>query len=149
VPHFSLQVSPKGPLLSAFVGVSIPRRDALITAGQTVPDIVPIQALIDTGASATCLDLSVLKALSLTPTGSASIETPSTGGKPFIADQYDISLIVPPADLNQIPLIVETLPVVCVSIFDSFGYHALIGRDILAKCVFVYNGSMKFFTLAY
>ena len=149
MPHFSLQISPKGALLLAFIGVSIPRRDALKVAGQTVPDVVQIQALIDTGASATCLDPSVLKTLDLTPTGSTTIETPSTEGKPVIVDQYDVSLIVPPADLTQIPLIVSTLPVVCVSLLDSFGYHALIGRDILEKCLFSYNGSMKWFTLAY
>lgn len=149
MPHFSLQISQKGALLLAFIGVSTPRRDALKAAGQTVPDIVQIQALIDTGASATCLDPSVLKTLSLTPTGSAIIETPSTEGKPVTVDQYDVSLIVPPADLKQIPLIVDTLPVVCVSLLESFGYHALIGRDILEKCMLLYNGSTKWFTLAY
>lgn len=149
MPHFSLQISTKGALLGAFIGVSIPRRDALKAAGQVVPDLVQIQALIDTGASATCLDPSVLQTLNLTATGSAPIETPSTGGKPVIADQYDVSLLVPPGDLNQIPLIVETLPVLCLPLLVSFGYHALIGRDILTKCVFLYNGSIKFFTLAY
>jgi len=149
VPHFTLQISPQGSLLSALIGVSGARRGALTTAGQTIPNPVPIQALIDTGASATCMDLSVLQTLSLTPTGSAPINTPTTGGNPVIADQYDVSLLVPPADTNQIPLFIANLPVICAELLLSQGFHALIGRDVLARCVFVYNGSIKLFTLAY
>lgn len=149
MPHFSLQISQKGPLLLAYIGVSVPRREALKASGQAVPDLVQIQALIDTGASATCLDPSVLKNLNLTPTGSTTIETPSTEGKPVTVDQYDVSFLVPPADISQIPLVIDTIPVVCVRLFDPFGYHALIGRDILGKCIFFYNGSMNWFSLAY
>lgn len=149
MPHFSLQISPKGAVISAFIGISIPRRDVLKAAGQTIPDLVQVQAMIDTGASATCLDPVVLKTLNLTPTGSTTIETPSTQGKPVVVDQYDVSFFVPPADLKQIPLIMDTLPVVCVQLLDSFGYHALIGRDILEKCILIYNGSTKLFTVSY
>jgi predicted aspartyl protease len=149
LPHFTLQISPHGPILTAFIGVSVARQDALKAAGQTIPSHVQIQALVDTGASATCLDPSVLKTLNLTPTGSATVETPSTEGTPVIADQYDVSIVVPPAKPNQFPLIRNTLPVISVKLLSSFGYHALIGRDILGECVLFYNGDNGWFTLAY
>lgn len=149
MPHFTLQISPQGPLLNAMIGVSAARQIALSTAGQPTPSLVPIRALVDTGASASCADPSVLTSLNLTPTGSATVNTPSTGNRPVNADQYDISLIVPAAAANQTPLVVSTLPVICAELLASQGFHALIGRDILANCVFLYNGSLGLFTLAY
>jgi len=139
-------------MLSAFVGVSAPRHSALTEAKQPIPNIVPIRTLIDTGASATCVDPSVLISLGLTPTGNTAIRTPSTGNKPVTADQYDVSLILPPAVQSQTPLFFATLPVICVELLVSQGFHALIGRDVLAQCIFTYNGGNGgpgWFTLAY
>jgi hypothetical protein len=144
VPLFSLQVQPLGPLLSAVVGVSEAREEALRQMGQPVPPLVPIRALIDTGASCTCLDPSVLATLKLSPTGSVSVNTPSTGLTPHTADQYDIGLAIP----NGIPLILRTIPVVASELLPQ-GFHALLGRDILEQCLFVYNGKDGFFTLAF
>ena len=131
MPHFTLQISPQGALLDAWVSVSSARHAALTAIGQIIPNPVRIRALVDTGASATCIDHSVLQMLSLNPTGSATVVTPSTQGIPVIADQYDVGLIVPPAGPNQIPLIVSTLPVISAELLASQGFHALIGREYL------------------
>jgi hypothetical protein len=147
VAHFTLQISPGGPLLDAFVNVSQARRTALTTAEQPIPPFMTIRALVDTGASGTCVDPSVPATLGLTPTGSASITTPSTGTTPHIADQYDISLAIPSPGLS--PLVFPTIPVMCVELFASQGFHALIGRDILSRCVLHYNGATQLFTLAF
>ena len=45
-------------------------------------------------------------------------------------------------------LLSQTLPVIASELFAAQGFHALIGRDILSQCVFMYNGN-GFFTLAY
>lgn len=47
------------------------------------------------------------------------------------------------------PLIVATLPVISAELLVVQGFHALIGRDILDRCLFVYNGTTQLFTLAY
>jgi hypothetical protein len=149
VPHFTLQITQEGALLTAFIGVSQSRRAALQQAGQPVPNAVQVRALVDTGASITAVDPSVLHQLSLAPTGSTTVNTPSTGSQPMVADQYDVSLTVPAAAVHQVPLYVNTLPVICAEILASQGFHALIGRDVLAQCVLSYNGSIGWFTLAY
>ena len=41
------------------------------------------------------------------------------------------------------------MPVVASELFQAQGYHALLGRDILQRCVLTYNGSVGIFTLAY
>ena len=147
MPHFSLQVSQSGPIIDAIVGVSIARRAALVAAGQTVPATVQIRALLDTGASNTAIDPVVLTSLSLTPTGTVLVSTPTTGAAPQIVSQYDVGFMIP-GPTGGAPLLSQTLPVIASELFAAQGFHALIGRDILSQCVFMYNGN-GFFTLAY
>lgn len=150
MPHFTLQISPNGAILQALVAVSEPRRAALAEASQPVPKAVLIRALVDTGASCTCVDPSVLRdGLHLTPTGSVPVNTPSTGMTPHEAEQYDIALLIPPAVAGQSLLTFETIPVVCSALLEAQGFHALIGRDILGRCILIYNGTMGSFSLAY
>jgi len=149
MPHFTLQISEQGATMSALIGVSEGRKNALTALDQPIPELVRGIALLDTGASATCIDPSILQKLRLTPTGQVMIRTPSTGINPVLFDQYDVSIYVPPASQDQIPLYMGTLPVVCTELLASQGFHILVGRDILAQCVFIYNGSMNWFTLSY
>lgn len=147
MPHFTLTLSPQGPLVDAVVAVSGARRQALEKAGQTIPDPIPIRALLDTGASGTCIDPAVLTALGLTPTGMIAVNTPTTGNQPHQAFQYDVGLLIPaPAGL---PLVRPSLAVVASELLQRQGFHALIGRDILHGCILTYNGSAGLFMLAY
>lgn len=133
-------------MVDAFVSVSLPRRAALTAANQLVPNPIQIRGLLDTGASNTAIDPSVLTALGLTPTGTALVNTPTTGNAPQTVDQYDVGFVIPGPDGGH--LFSQILPVIASELLASQGFHALIGRDILSQCVFVYNGS-GFFTLAY
>lgn len=147
MPHFTLQVGPNGPIVNAFVAVSQGRTAALTAAGQPIPKPAPIFALVDTGASCTCVDPSVLHGLKLTPTGSISVNTPSTGSTPHETYQYDVALVIPAP--SGPPLVFQTIPVVAADLLEAQGFHALIGRDILSRCFFSYNGEVGIFTLAY
>lgn len=149
MPHFTLQLSPQGPLLTAYIGASQARHAALTSANMPIPNLVQIQALIDTGASCTCIDPSVLQSLNLSPTGVVTVNTPSTGTQPHVAQQYDVSIAIPGSLPTHIPLIVNNVPVVAAQLLVAQGFQALIGRDILAQCLFTYNGEMDQFTLAY
>jgi len=149
LPHFTLQITPQGCLLNALVGVSEARKAALIASSSVPPAAVPIRALVDTGASGTCVDPSVLETLALTATGKVSVNTPSTGTQPHEADQYDISLVVPGADPTHLPLSIGNLPVICAELLLPQGFHALIGRDVLSRCVFVYNSLVGLYTVCY
>lgn len=145
---FTLQVGPSGPVLDAVVAVSQPRHQALIDAGLSPPAVVPIRALVDTGASHTCIDPSVFQALGLTPTEIAEMTTPSTGASPSQHNLYDVSLWIPGAGPQHQPLVLRTLEV-SESALAPMGIQALIGRDILESCLLVYNGSSRIFSLAF
>ncbi|MGH7559110.1 MAG: aspartyl protease family protein [Gemmatimonadota bacterium] len=138
-----------GPILTAYVGVSQQRAEALQAAGEAIPNAVRVQALVDTGASCTCVDYSILSALDLSPTGSVPVHSPTTGATPETKDQYDASLLIPGAHATHVPLILQTIPVVAAELVAVQGFEVLIGRDILQDCVLVYNGTNGWFTLAF
>lgn len=148
MPHLTLTVSPGGPLLDIHVGVSQARRNALVAANQTVPPSIPTRALVDTGASCTCVDPTILNQLGITPTGTAHVHTPTTGAAPATASQFDVSIVIifgtPPRLLygNHTIAVVE-------SDLTAQGIEALIGRDILETGMLQYNGETGLFSLAF
>ena len=73
MPHISLPISPSGPTLEFFVAASVPRAEALKKAGLPVPAPILVKGLIDTGASCTSIDPSILKALGLVSTGTIPV----------------------------------------------------------------------------
>lgn len=130
------------------VGVSEARAKALTVAGKPIPQPQAIRALVDTGASVTCVDPLVFAALGLTPTGNASMNTPSTGSTPHSTPTYDVSILIggPP---NTVPIQWGTVQVAATALYANQGFHALIGRNLLQSCILVYNGTMGFYTLAF
>lgn len=145
MPHLTVQLSARGPLLDVMVGVSGPRREALTKAGLAIPNEIQIRGLIDTGASSTALDQAVIAALGLVPTGTIPIHTPSTQGTAHVCNQYDvrITLVHPKLSLH-----IPALPVIDAGLATQ-GIQALIGRDVLERCLFIYNGQDNYFSLSF
>ena len=77
------------------------------------------------------------------------MNTPSTGTQPHQANQYDVSIVIPGATTSHLPFVMHTLPVVEAQLLTALGFHALIGRDVLASCLLVYDGATGQFTLAF
>jgi len=99
------------------------------------------------------IDQSVVQFLGLQPTGIVPTLTPSTGSNPHLCNQYDVSVWFPQAptltQAQPVPHPVHlTLPV-SEADFSAQGFHVLIGRDILARGIFIYNGLAGRFTLAF
>lgn len=90
MPFFTGPVSSRGPIVDAVVMVSGARRAALERAGQPIPEMQNVYALIDTGAACSAVDQAILDALGLTPTGESEFLTPSTGNTPQMAATYDV-----------------------------------------------------------
>jgi len=118
-------------------------------AGLEIPESRRVQAMVDTGASISCVEPSVLTNLALAPTGLASVTTPSTGNTPHDTYQYDVSLLVPGPTANHAALFVPNLAVISSELYQAQGFHMLIGRDVLSLCRLTYDGQAGFFTLAY
>lgn len=148
MPHFTRQLTNGAPIVNAVLRVTPARADALTAAGQTVPQQQSMVALIDTGASCTCVDPAIITALGLVATGVATIYTPSTGTQVHTTDQYDASIQIY-SSLQQPPLEIPVIPVIASVLKQSQGIDALIGRDVLVYCLLSYNGQSGFYTLAF
>lgn len=148
MPHFTLAIDNGGPIVNAVVHVSEGRRSALQAQQIAVPSPQNIRALIDTGASFSSVEPRVLQDLALTPTGTIDFVTPSTGQGVVTTDTYDIDLVIyrTPSDP---PLLMPNLRVAACELFLRQGIHALLGRDVLSRCILVYNGDVGMFSLAF
>lgn len=148
MPHFTRQIDAKGPLLNVQLTVSAARQTALTAAQVPIPEPFVAQGLVDTGASGTCIDPSVVKHLGLSPSGKAQVYTPSTGEKAVSVDQYDIGLSIY-STTTEPPYRIPNLAVMESELLGGQGFHTLIGRDVLARCLLVYDGATGLYTLAF
>lgn len=148
MPHVSCVISPWGPLLNVVVGVSKPRADALRAAGQPIPHGVTAKLLVDTGATKTSIDSAVLAKLSLTPTGSANILTPSTGTAGHQVNTYDVGMAIFGATMS---VLVSAIPAMAVldGNYQGQGIEGLLGRDVLASARMTYSGPDNFVYLSF
>jgi hypothetical protein len=148
MPILSDVLTAEGALVDLLVGLSAATIHALRTAGRPVPSPLPVRALIDTGADMTCVDRNVLQGLPLAWGGMALANVPTHGGI-TIAAQHEVTLTIvhpsgnPSDDLIEPNLYVLELPLA------SLGFQALIGRDVLARCCFRYDGPASQFDLEY
>lgn len=110
---------------------SLPRQEALTASGLALPQPTTGTFLIDTGASNTVVDASLIAPLGLTPTGAVMCHTPSTGKSALPFNQYDVMLVIP-GSVGSPAWIIEALPVMECDL-SAQGIHGLIGRDVLNR----------------
>ncbi len=133
-----------GPILN--VEVSLPRllAEMMSEKGESIPTPAVGWALLDTGASRTCVDGKTISGLGVSPIGLVPVGSASGQAQ---HDLYPARLRFPGEGLD-----IDFSSVVSVDLagqaVEDQPIIALIGRDVLARCVLVYNGPGGFFTLA-
>ena len=111
-----------------------------------IPQPVSGYALIDTGASVLCVDHGVLTtSLKLSPFSSAKVGTPAGEVEQGI---FPVALSFPGTGIGELSL-ARCLGADLDSQRKATNIIALIGRDVLINCVFIYNGKGGVYTLAY
>lgn len=117
-------------------------------AGRATPPPVEVPTLIDTGAEQTVIDRSVLNQLGVAPKQFGTVNAPALGGfKP--SPLNDVSLQVLHASGGAANhLTFDEIEIVELHV-STLGYQAVLGRDVLAQCVLIYDGTTNSFTLAY
>jgi hypothetical protein len=145
MPHVSVPMGYRGPVIDVAIGRSRKGHEGLPGTGWDLPEPILVSALVDTGASTTCVDSAILNRLGLTAIECVPVLTPSTAGQPHMTPYYDVSLSLLHPKLTYTFYSVAVLE----SDFTGQGIGALIGRDLLAKCLLVYDGQAGVFTLAF
>lgn len=145
MPIIMLPITAHGALIDVAVGLSQPHQMALRQNARSVPPMAQSRMLIDTGASHSAVDRSLIDALGLTPRGKVYIQTPSTEGLSVEREQYDVSIHILHEKLNYT---LHTLPVITGE-FSSQGHLGLLGRDVLKDCTLIYHGTANLFSLSF
>lgn len=143
----SVAIPTSGALLDVHVGLSDLRRRALQRQGLAVPPLVRTSLLVDTGASMTLLDETMMRGLQLAPTGFTSFHSSSTGGVAERCNVYDVGLVLGGiATPDSFPI--DPLPVMATS-FINQPFEGLLGRDVLTRLQMAWNGPSRRLTLSY
>ena len=130
-----------GPLLTVEVSVDARRAAALTKLGKPIPQAITGSILVDTGASMTCIEASILIQLGIPDIGDATVYTPS--GK----DDQKVYFCRMGFPGSGLPSITEW-PVLGAKLKQQ-NCIGLLGRDVLSKGLLVYNGHAGSFTLAF
>ena len=140
-----------GAVIDLLIGLAAVYINQLRRAGSPVPSPIPVRALLDTGAEMTCVDPAVLapliRAASLRPTRTLYSNVPAAGGLNFVSE-YAVGITIIHPDDPRANLVFRNHPVLEQSL-GPLPYQALLGRDVLARCLLVYDGPSSAFTLAY
>jgi len=112
-----------------------------------VPQFPIAEMLIDTGASHTSIDKTILAQLGLSPTGVMPVHTPSTGDTPVNMATYDVGLLIAGGVASAQHVIPTHSVTECD--FSKQGIGGLIGRDILANARLTYSGPDSFLYLSF
>jgi len=137
-----------GPIIR--LRVALPR--AIILARQQAGFVtaapVEVDALIDTGAEATCVDNPIITQLGLPATTGTLANVPSLGGiTGSVMYSAGLTLLQHTNKRTQ-HLDISAIPVLGLNL-STFGVKAVLGRDVLAYCVLIYDGLTGTFTLSY
>lgn len=136
-----------GPAIQIQIEIPTALADALRLANKTIPNPVEGMALIDTGATITSIHDPILLALGINPVGVANV---GTAGGPKQQSTYPARFSFPGTPLPTF----ERAQVLGCDLtgqpqINNRPIVALIGRDILASAVLIYNGSAGMFSLSF
>jgi len=135
-PAAALQL--RGPILQVSITIEQNAGKGLVAQGKTLPTLKSGLALIDTGASNTCVDEQAAKDLGLPVIEVANMQ--SASHQKHQCNVYPVQIITPIVTLNA--------PRAMGAALASQGLLVLIGRDVLQNCNLFYNGPMRQFTLS-
>jgi hypothetical protein len=137
-----------GPLAQVRIGLSRAVQITRQQAGQTTPQPVTVAALIDTGAECTCVDQAIVNRLSLPLHTAGLTNVPGLGGLTgTLRYTAGVTLLHPSGKPGQ-HLIIPAIAVTALNL-GSFGVEAVIGRDVLAQCILIYDGVAGTFAITY
>jgi hypothetical protein len=130
----------RGPVLQVEIHLPTPLAQLYQNRGTALPQPSVGLAMVDTGASKTCVDGHVISAMSVPPLNRIEIHTPGGLTNQYL---YPARFVFPGTQLPPIDF-----SSVIGSELAAQGIVALIGRDVLQHFLLVYNGTAGMFSLS-
>ncbi len=130
----------RGPLVQVTIGIEHTIAQQLLQTGQTLPPPVAGLAMIDTGASVTCVDEGVAQQLGLPAIDVVQMVSASHASTQ--QNVYPIRL-----EVVGVPIVINVARAIGAQLAAQ-GIQVLIGRDIMANLTLFYNGPAVQITVA-
>jgi hypothetical protein len=129
-----------GPLIEVSIAVCSKEEEMRLKDGATVQPPAIVMALLDTGTNRSWVDTAIIQSLGLREEGQT---TSGTLGEPTTANYYMTKITIKNGGET---LLLDPWPVLGRD-FKKDWFRAILGRDVLAGCVFSYHGKDGKFTL--
>ena len=137
--HPAASLHQRGPVIQVTATIEQNAGKALLAKGVALPTPKSGLALIDTGASNTCIDDDVARELGLPVIDIAHMQSASHAKHQ--CNVYPVTIDIPGVvNLNS--------PRTMGAALAGQGLLALIGRDVLGRCTLFYNGPLGQITLS-
>ena len=145
MPRIEGKIDFLGATVIVRIGPSALLVSELRTLGQDIPASFDVLGLLDTGAMCSAIDPRVSNQFNLISNGSVSIHTPSRGRAYVERDSFDLSITLGAGHEGSFEVLCEVIE--CE--LASQGFFALIGRDVLSRCVLTFDGPANRFILKF
>jgi predicted aspartyl protease len=148
MPRLRVPIGSDGPVIDLSIWVGRVVAHALMAQGQAVAPAQSIRALIDTGADRTAIHPSALSLISSPPAGTIRVRRPGSTVASQWVNLHDLRLAfgsISTASSRRAWVVIEAAAVIPADPHVL----ALIGRDMLAHCKFIYDGTNGQLVLAY
>lgn len=136
----SVVLQRQGPCVQVSIGLAQSIANQLLQQGKSLPKPVSGVALIDTGATSTCIDDGAAKQLQLPVVNVVNVASASHASTP--QNVYPIQV-----EVVGLPISIEAPNAIGAALAPQ-GLLALIGRDVLQHCTLFYNGITGEITLS-
>jgi hypothetical protein len=137
-----------GAVVDVVVGWGAAQAHKLLSTGQPIPSPLQASALIDTGAEMTCIDSSLARQLSFPLGGFLPANVPAHGGLTFGVICPASLIVVHPSGKAKKNFARHNIAVMELQL-AALQYQVLLGRDVLKRCRFLYDGIQQIFGLKY
>jgi len=146
MPVLNFAKSQLGPIVDVMVSPGREATAQIVAGGQSHPVPQTVKMLVDTGAETSALDENIIEQWQISYVRAGWART-MTSTKPV--RMYDLALSLkgqqgqPSWDVGSLVVTARREP------FEGMPYSGLIGRDLLDRAVFVFNGPGHHCTLAF
>ncbi len=130
----------QGPCVQVSIGLAQSIANQLLQQGKTLPKPISGTALIDTGATSTCIDDAAAQRLRLPVVNVVRVASASHASTE--QNVYPIQI-----EVVGLPISIEAPGAIGAALAPQ-GLLALIGRDVLQHCTLFYNGITGEITLS-
>jgi len=130
----------RGPVVQVTISLGTAMAQVLQQQGKPIPAPVSGLALIDTGATGTCINKDQAEAMGLPVIDVGKMSSATHEDEPSNIHPIKIEFV-------GVPITVEAERAMCAKL-TKFGLLAIIGRDVLQHCNLVYNGFAGTITLS-